>query len=117
MVPAEKSVEVALVKVWSAVQLLALARLRPTLCAVEPLYEPENVREPLVAVREFRLEPRETPEMLAFASWLFPIVLVETNDVPLKLRELALGVGDGIRAALCDGQLADGEGAGSQRDV
>jgi hypothetical protein len=60
----EKSVEDALAKVWSAVQVLAFPRLRATVCAVPPLYEPENVRVPLAAVRLARLEPSATPLMV-----------------------------------------------------
>ncbi len=68
--------EEELVKVWSPVQALALVRLRPMVRAVPPLYEPENVREPLVAVRSAKLEPRAIPEMVEFCSWLLPIVVV-----------------------------------------
>ena len=47
-----------------AVKLLALAKLRPTVRAVPPLYEPEKVRLPSVAVRVFKFEPRAMPEMV-----------------------------------------------------
>jgi len=50
----EKSVEVALVKVWSAVQLLALPTFSTMFLAVEPLYVPEKVRLLLPAVRSPR---------------------------------------------------------------
>ena len=75
----EKSVEVALEKVCSPVQALALVRLSPIVRAVEPLYVPENVRVESVAERLARLEPRAIPEMVEFWSWLLPIVVVETT--------------------------------------
>ena len=55
VVPKVVRVEEELVKLWRPVQLLALVRLRPTVCAALPLYEPENVREPFVAERLKRL--------------------------------------------------------------
>ena len=75
----EKSVEEAFEKVWSAVQAFALFRLSPIVRAVPPLYVPEKVRVPFVAVRSARLEPRAIPLIVEFWSWLLPIVVVETT--------------------------------------
>ena len=66
VVPRVVSVAVALVKDCRPVQELALARLSPTVCAVPPLYEPENESEPLVAVRLARFDPRPMPEIVEF---------------------------------------------------
>lgn len=51
---------------WRAVKLFALARLRPTVCAAAPVYEPENVSDPFVAVRAPSVPPRATPEIVEF---------------------------------------------------
>jgi len=59
-------VDEALVKVWRAVQLLALPRLSPMVLAVPPLYVPEKVRVLSVAERLAKFEPREIPEMVEF---------------------------------------------------
>ena len=84
---AEKTVDEAPpLKLWSPVHVLALPRLSPMVCAVPPLYAPEKVREPLVAVRLLRVEPRAMPLIVEFWSWLLPMVEVETKEVPLKER-------------------------------
>jgi hypothetical protein len=44
--------------------VFALARFSPTVLAVPPLYEPENVSVPSVAERLARLEPSDIPEMV-----------------------------------------------------
>ncbi len=67
-------------KVWRAVKILALFKLRPMVLAALPLYVPENVREASVAERLARLAPRATPEMVEFWSWLLPMVEVETTE-------------------------------------
>lgn len=79
-------VAVALVKVWRAVQALALVRFKPTVRAAEPLYAAEKVREASVAERLAKLPPRETPEMVLFWSWLLPIE-EEATTQPLASTE------------------------------
>ena len=64
----ENKVEEALVKVWRAVQALALPRARPTVLAVAPVYEPEKVSVPSVAVRAPKVLPRAIPLMVEFWS-------------------------------------------------
>ncbi len=44
--------------------MLALPRLSPIVLAVPPLYAPENVSVPSVAVRLARLDPSATPEIV-----------------------------------------------------
>ena len=44
--------------------MLGFARLRPTVCARFPLYDPENVRVPLVAVSALSELPRAIPLMV-----------------------------------------------------
>ena len=44
--------------------MLELPRLSPTVLAVAPVYDPENVKVPSVAERAARFDPRETPEMV-----------------------------------------------------
>ena len=83
---ASKPEVVAFPKFWVAVHQLALPRLRPMVCAAEPLYEPENESEPLVAERLKRFWPRATLLIVEYWSWLLPIVEVETNEVPLYAR-------------------------------
>src|SRR4051812_20217133 len=78
---AVKSEVEAFVKFWVAVHQLELPRLRPQLeTAALPLYEvPESE---LLVERLLRFAPRAMPLMVEFCSWLLPIVLVETKDVP-----------------------------------
>ena len=47
----------AFVKFCVAVHQSLLPRLSPTVCALEPLYEPEKVSVPLVAERFARFRP------------------------------------------------------------
>ena len=61
------SIELALVKLWRAVQVLALPRFRPIVLAVPPLYVPEKVRVVSVAVRSARFPPKAIPEMVELA--------------------------------------------------
>ena len=72
-VPAENSEELALVNCWRPVQLFACVTSSESV-AVPPREtgEPETVRPP----------PFERV-MEEFASWLLPIVEVETKEVPL----------------------------------
>ena len=46
--------------------MFALPRLSPMSLAVLPLYVPENVRVPFVAVRLAKLEPSAIPEIVEF---------------------------------------------------
>ncbi len=54
--------------VWSPVNVFGLAKFNPTVCAVPPLYEPENVSVPFVAVRLARFAPRAIPEMVELVN-------------------------------------------------
>ena len=69
-------------KFCSPVHVFAFARLSPTVCAVLPLYEPEKVSVPFVAVRALRLEPSAMPEIVEFRSPEFgsPVAFVSTRD-------------------------------------
>ncbi len=46
--------------------MFALPRFSPTVLAVPPLYEPENVSVPSVAVRSARFPPSAIPEIVEF---------------------------------------------------
>ena len=46
--------------------MFGLERLSPTVLAVEPLYEPENVSVESAAVSAFRVPPNEIPEIVEF---------------------------------------------------
>ncbi len=54
--------------VCSAVHELALPRFRPTVLATAPLYEPEKVSVPLVAVKSAKFPPSEIPEIVELVS-------------------------------------------------
>ena len=77
----EKRVDDALVNVWRPVQLFGLVRsISQSDMADEPLYaEPDRV-EPLV--KEKRVPPRDTPEIVEFWSWLLPMDVVATTAPP-----------------------------------
>ena len=62
----ERRVVEALVKVWRAVQLLALPTLSTTVLAALPSYEPESVIDESPAVRALRVPPRATPLIVEF---------------------------------------------------
>jgi hypothetical protein len=79
-------VEEEFAKVWSPVQELALARFKLNVCVPEPLYALPESPEP--AERLARVPPSETPLMVELASWLLPMVLVETKEVPLYERRV-----------------------------
>jgi hypothetical protein len=93
-------------KVWRAVQVFALARLRPIVRAVPPLYVPEKVRVLSVAERFARLEPRAIPEIVEFwrdALGMFevtrvfperarPVPVRSLNDSPFTMRLVVLAV-------------------------
>lgn len=68
--------------VCSAVNVFALARLRPIVLAVLPLYVPENVRVPSVAVRLPRLEPSAIPEIVELANIALVIAPVPIVRAP-----------------------------------
>lgn len=88
----EKSVDDAFANVWSTVQLLAFPVLRVTVRAVEPSYEPENVRDEFPAVSAPRVPPRLTPEIVELVSpALFKVpvmVFGATVKVPPELVTL-----------------------------
>ena len=71
-----------------AVQVLALERFKPIVLAVLPLYVPEKVRVPLVAVRSPRFEPREIPEILELVR---PVLLRVPETVGVNVRAPADG--------------------------
>lgn len=65
--------------------MFALLRLRPTVRAVEPSYEPENVRVASVAVRAPRVPPRAIPEIVEF--WREALGMFEvTRVLPERAR-------------------------------
>ena len=76
--------------VCNAVHVLALPRFSPTVLAVLPLYDPENVSVPLVAVRSARLEPREIPEIVEFwraeFGTLDTVSMLDEFDSPVPSR-------------------------------
>jgi hypothetical protein len=88
----EKSVDDAFENVCSAVHVLALLRLRETVRAAEPSYEPENVSEVFPAVSAFKVPPRLIPEIVEFVSpVLFKVpvtVFGEMVNVPPELVTL-----------------------------
>ena len=58
----------------SAVQMFVLPSARPTVRAVAPVYEPENVSEASVAVSAPSVPPKEMLEMVEAASCALPMV-------------------------------------------
>ena len=70
----------------SAVHELGLFRFNPTVLAVPPLYEPENVRVESVAVKSARLFPRATPEIVELvrpALFSVPDIVGVSVNAPL----------------------------------
>ena len=66
--------------------MLPVARLRPTVLAVPPLYEPEKVKVWSVAVRLARFCPKAIPEMVLLESRFVPIDVLATT-CPEELTE------------------------------
>jgi len=75
----------ALANCCNPVQLFALARLMPTVRAVEPLYEPEKVRVESVAVRSARFWPSAMPEMVECVRPALSKVPVMESGAKLKV--------------------------------
>ena len=65
-----------------AVHVFALPRLRPIVLAVPPLYAPENVSVPFVAVRSARLDPSEILEIVEFCRDAFGTL--DTVSIPAE---------------------------------
>ncbi len=86
--------------VCRAVHVFGLARFSPTVLAVPPLYEPENVSVLSVAVRSARLDPSEMPEIVEFVRAEFgtldtvstpplfvsPVPSSDVNDEPFSMK-------------------------------
>ena len=95
-VGAVRSVVVALLNCCSALHVFAWARFNPTVCAVEPLYEPLKVRVPLVAVSAPKVPPSATPEMVELDREEFGIAAVlsvlplQESPVPAVTRVLGV---------------------------
>ena len=66
--------------------MFPVARLRPTVLAVPPLYEPEKVKVWSVAVRLARFCPKAIPEMVLLERRFVPID-VEATTLPEELTE------------------------------
>ena len=66
--------------------MFPVARLRPTVLAVPPLYEPEKVKVWSVAVRLARFCPKAIPEMVLLERRFVPID-VEATTLPLASVE------------------------------
>ena len=79
----------AFVKFCVAVHQSLLPRLSPTVCALEPLYEPEKVSVPLVAERFARFPPSETPEMVELVRPALLMVPATVGVTVMPLPEMA----------------------------
>ena len=74
-----------LLKVCRALHILVLPRLRPTVLAVPPLYDPEKVKVLSVAVRAAKLLPRDMPLMVELARYELDMEVV-ADTAPLVPR-------------------------------
>ncbi len=102
--------------VCSAVHVFGLDRFSPTVLAVPPSYDPENVRVPLVAVREPSVPPRETPLIVEFVRPVLsnvPVidgvnVCVSPDDVITSFVVSPLNATDDV-ANVCDAPVWNDE--------
>ena len=76
-------------KFCKTLHVLEFARFNPTVCALPPVYDPENVSVPLVAVRVASVPPSETPLMVELASIPLVIAPVPMVNAPLLFERPA----------------------------